>query len=110
MKVLYIFQSVHAFTILDKMIIPQLEQGDHGAQVGGMFFFGDTTFLLLPESPLGQRLVPLADRLGFFLVGCDFCCQQRGISGRLAPRVEEGCFPDVYRHAAEHGVEQVISL
>jgi len=110
MRVLYIFQSPNASTILDRMIIPQLGRGDHGAEVAGMFFFGDTTFFFLPENPIGEQLARLADKLGFFIICCDFCCEQRGISGRLYPGIEEGCFPDVYRRAKDHGAEQVISL
>ncbi len=39
MKVAYIFSSTNTHKILDKMIIPQLEQGTHGVDVLGMFFF-----------------------------------------------------------------------
>ena len=110
MKVLYFFQSPNASTMLTKMIIPQLDRGEHGVEVAGMFFFGDTTFFFLPENPIGRQLTALAGKIGFFLICCDFCCEQRGISGRLYPGVEEGCFPDVYHRAQKHGADQVISL
>lgn len=110
MKVLYFFQSPNASTILSKMIIPQLDQDRHGAEVAGMFFFADTVFFFLPENPIGKELIRLSEKLGFFIICCDYCCEQRDISGRLYPKVEEGCFPDVYRRAGEHGVEMVISL
>lgn len=41
MKVAYIFNSTNVHKILDKMIIPQLEQGNHVDEVLGMFFFMD---------------------------------------------------------------------
>ena len=44
MKVAYIFStSGHTASYkLGKMILPQLEQGNHGVGVVGMFFFDDT--------------------------------------------------------------------
>ncbi len=44
MKVAYVFStSGHTASYkLGKMILPQLEQGTHGVQVVGMFFFDDT--------------------------------------------------------------------
>ena len=43
MKVAYVFESDHALFILDSMILPQLEKGNHGAQVAGMFFMFDNS-------------------------------------------------------------------
>ena len=37
---------------LGKMILPQLEQGTHGVEVVGMFFFDDNTYLLRAGDPL----------------------------------------------------------
>jgi hypothetical protein len=48
MKVAYIF-STNGHTVsykLGKMILPQLEQGIHGAQVVAMFFFDDNVYAL----------------------------------------------------------------
>jgi len=43
-KVAYVFATDMSATYkLGKMILPQLEQGVHGAQVVGMFFFDDFT-------------------------------------------------------------------
>lgn len=46
MKVAYIFSSQNSHMILDKMIVPQLLNDKHGAEVVGMMFFADNTFLL----------------------------------------------------------------
>jgi len=110
MKVIYFFQSCQASVILEKMIIPQLSKEEHRAEVVGMFFFGDNVYFFLPEHPLGEQLTQLSSKLGFFLVCCDFCCELRGISGRLYPGTQEGCFPDLYRLAGERGADQVITL
>ena len=110
MKVVYVFESAHSALLLDRMIIPQLGSGGHGAEVVGMFFLADTVFFFLPENPIGEALTVLSSKLGFFIVCCDYCCEQRKISKRLYPGVREGCFPDLYQLAAERGAEQVITL
>jgi hypothetical protein len=110
MKLVYVFQSARAAMLLEKMIIPQISAGNHGAEVVGMFFFDDNVFLFLPENPIGEKLTMLGSKYGFFIVCCDFCCEQRGISGRLYPGTKEGCFPDLYKLASEHLAEQVITL
>ena len=56
MKVAYVFStSGHTASYkLGKMILPQLEQGTHGVEVVGMFFFDDNTFLLRAGDPAGR--------------------------------------------------------
>jgi hypothetical protein len=110
MKVIYLFQSSIASTLLEKMIIPQMSAEEHGAEIVGMFFLADTVYFFLPENPIGEKLSALSSKLGFFIICCDLCCEQRGISGRLYPGIQEGCFPDLYKHAAEKGADQVITL
>jgi len=110
MKVFYLFQSPQASLILEKMIIPQLSKEEHGADVVGMFFFGDNVYFCLPEHPIGEKLAMLSSKRGFVLMCCDFCCEQRGISGRLYPGIREGCFPDLYQLAAQTKAEQIITL
>src|SRR4029450_8973034 len=58
MKVAYVFStSGHTASYkLGKMILPQLEDGTHGVEVVGMFFFDDNTFVLREGDPLGERL------------------------------------------------------
>ena len=48
MKVAYVFAtSGHTASYkLGQMILPQLEAGNHGVDVAGMFFFDDNTYLL----------------------------------------------------------------
>ena len=122
MNVAYVFstagQTVHY--ILGGMILPQLEEDRHGADVAGMFFFHDNTFALRKGDPLGERLAKVASERGMLLMLCDQCAAARGLaerdeSGGYTPKdvvdgVRVGCFPDLY--AALSGVQnlQVISL
>ena len=47
MKVAYIFKTNMASTFqLATMILPQLENNNHGVKVAGMFFFDDNIFNL----------------------------------------------------------------
>lgn len=110
MKVIYVFQSSNASMLLEKMIIPQISEERHGAEIAGMFFFDDHVYFFLPENPIGEKLSMLSAKYGFFLICCDYCCEHRGISKRLYPGVQEGCFPDLYKLASEHEAQQVITL
>ncbi len=110
MKVIYVFQSSTASTILGNMIIPQIEKGEHGAEVAGMFFFHDNTYFFVPEHPIGEKLCRIANKYCFFLLCCDDCCERRKITDRLYPAVEIGCFPDLYEKAQQAGVQLVITL
>ena len=61
MKVAYIFKSNMATTFqLGTMILPQLEQGLHGADVVGMMFFDDNLFSLAQGNDVGRRLAKVA--------------------------------------------------
>ena len=61
MKVAYIFNSNMATTFkLATMILPQLEQDIHGAEVVGMMFFDDNLFMLRKGDPVGERLAKVA--------------------------------------------------
>ena len=55
MRVAYVFAtSGHTASYkLGKMILPQLEQGNHGVEVVGMFFFDDNTYVLRAGDPVG---------------------------------------------------------
>jgi len=69
MKVAYVFStSGHTASYkLGRMILPQLEQGTHGVEVVGMFFFDDNTYLLRAGDPVGERsdeIVEAASRHG----------------------------------------------
>jgi hypothetical protein len=110
MKVAYIFESNNAFTILENMIVPQMEENRHGADVVGMVFFFDNAFMITEGVPLGERINDLAKKTGMLVLGCDRCCYQRGIDKRLISSAKMGCFPDVYAALGKVGVDQVITL
>jgi len=109
-KVAYIFATPNASYILNRMIIPQLEEDRHGVEVAGMFFFVDNNFLLMRGNPIGERLAAVARKKGMLLMGCDQCVYERNIADRLLEGVPIGCFPDLYKALAPANVDQVITL
>ena len=121
MKIAYVFStSGHTASYkLGQMILPQLEDGDHGVEVVGMFFFDDNTYLLRAGDPLGERLGALARGNGMLLMLCDRCALERGLAegeARAAKPtgtvegVQVGCFPDLYSALAGNPPDQVITL
>jgi sulfur relay (sulfurtransferase) complex TusBCD TusD component (DsrE family) len=125
MKVAYVFStSGHTASYkLGKMILPQLEEDRHGAEVVGMFFFDDNTYVLRQGDPLGERLSKVAKERGMLLMLCDQCASERGLA-EPAPAgsgadyqpvgtvegVRVGCFPDLYAALAGNPPDQVITL
>ena len=97
MNVAYVFSTPNASFILEKMIVPQLEEGRHGANVVGMFFFVDNNYLLVRGNPTGERLAAVSRKTGMLLMGCDQCCYQRAIADKLIEGIPIGCFPDLYK-------------
>ena len=121
MKVAYVFStSGHTASYkLGKMILPQLEQGIHGAEVAGMFFFDDNCYVLRAGDPLGERLGKVAAEQGIMLMLCDQCALERELAegkpldARPVGTVEGvrvGCFPDLYAALAEAPPDQVVTL
>jgi sulfur relay (sulfurtransferase) complex TusBCD TusD component (DsrE family) len=127
MRVAYVFSTAGQTIdyLLGDMILPQLEAGDHGAEVAGMFFFHDNTFALRAGDPLGERLAEVATERDVLLMLCDRCATKRGLAERVGehesgrPRYEPrnvvdgvtvGCFPDLYDALDDAGVDQVITL
>lgn len=125
MKVAYIFATEMASTFkLATMILPQLEQGSHGATVVGMFFFDDNIYCLRSGDPVGERLAKVAKEHGILLMMCDQCAVRRGMAegdfdqcgkGQVTPRgtvegVLAGCFPQLYDALAPANPHQVITL
>ena len=121
MRVAYIFAtSGHTVSYkLGKMILPQIEEGRHGAEVIGMFFFDDNTYLLRQGDPLGERLSKVAREPGMLLMLCDQCALERGLAegepGNCRPvgtveGVQVGCFPDLYAALGDNPPDQVITL
>lgn len=110
MNVAYVFSTPNASYILEKMIVPQLEEKRHGANVVGMFFFVDNCYLLVSGNPTGERLARVARASGMLLMGCDQCCYQRAIADKLIEGVPIGCFPDLYQALSGASLDQVITL
>jgi hypothetical protein len=110
LKVAYIFSTNNAHYILSNMIVPQLEQGKHGADVAGMFFFLDNTFLLVRGNDVGERLSNIAKDKGMLLMACDRCAIERKIADDLVDGAVMGCFPDLYKALNEVGIDQAITL
>ncbi|MBW4553589.1 MAG: DsrE family protein [Aphanocapsa sp. GSE-SYN-MK-11-07L] len=121
MKVAYIFStSGHTADYkLGQMILPQLEDNNHGAEVVGIFFFDDNTYCLHQGSPIGERLATVAREKNILLMMCDRCALSRGLAkgkpGDCIPTgtvegVQVGCFPDLYAALAGNLPDQVITL
>ena len=125
MKVAYILATNLASTTkLATMILPQLEQGNHGADVAGIFFFDDNLFCLRAGDPIGERLARVAREKNILLMVCDQCAVRRGLadgtfeqcgSGQVKPRdlvdgVRAGCFPQLYAALAGSPPDYVITL
>ncbi len=110
MKVAYVLSSKESRRILRDMVLPQLEAGEHVAEVVGMFFVFDNTFMLLDNTDLGSRLQKLHDESGVILLGCDQCVYEREIEDKLIPGAAVGCFPLLYTSLAGVDLDQVITL
>jgi len=125
MKVAYVFTTNMSTTFkLASMILPQLEQNRHGAEVVGMMFFDDNIFCLRQGDPIGERLAKVAKERGMLLMVCDQCAVRRNLadgtfeqcgSGQVKAKglvdgVVAGCFPQLYEALAGAQVDQVISL
>ena len=125
MKVAYVFRSNMASTYqLATMILPQLEEDRHGAEVVGMFFFDDNTFVLRSGDPVGERLSNVARERGILLMMCDQCAVRRGLAdgtleqcgrGEVKAKgtvegVTAGCFPQLYSALSGNPPDQVITL
>ncbi len=110
MKVAYIFTTNLSHKILSTMIIPQLEEGRHGAQVVGMFFFGDNAYMLLKDNAVAERLKKLQSKNPMLLMACDQCAYEREIDKKLIDGAQIGCFPDLYAALGKVGIDQAITL
>lgn len=110
MKVAYVISSDNSRKILRDMVIPQLENGEHIAEVAGMFFLFDNTFMLLKDTDLGNRLQALHEKTGMILLGCDQCIYEREIEDKLIPGAAIGCFPVLYGALAGVELDQVITF
>ncbi|ABQ91467.1 SaoD/DsrE family protein [Roseiflexus sp. RS-1] len=125
MKVAYVFATDMSATYkLGKMILPQLEQGVHGAQVVGMMFFDDNLYVLRRGDPIGERLAKIAKEQNILLMVCDRCAIERDLgegdftqcglgqvrAKGLVEGVVAGCFPQLYEALSGNPPDQVITL
>jgi len=125
MKVAYVFATNMACTFkLATMILPQLEQGNHGAQVIGMMIFDDNIYCLRQGDPIGERLAKVAKEKNILLMVCDQCAVRRGLADGefsqcgtgqvqakgLVEGVVAGCFPQLYAALGGNPPDQVITL
>jgi len=106
------------------MILPQLEAGNHGVDVVGMFFFDDNVFSLRADDEIGRRLSKIAEEQNILLMACDQCAVRRGLAsglfdecgtGNIKPKglakgVEVGCFPQLYEALSGNMPDQIITL
>jgi hypothetical protein len=119
-KIAYVFANPSSASYkLGTMILPQLEEGVHGVDVVGMFFFDDNNWVLRSGDPVGERLAKQAAEKGFLLMMCDQCAISRGLAEGepgdcrvtdVVDGVQVGCFPDLYAALAGDPPDQVITL
>lgn len=110
MKVAYLMSSDKCRTILENMIVPQMEENRHNAVVAGMFFMFDNAFILHKDSDIGKRLHALSEKTGMVLMACDKCAIERQIENDLIPSAGIGCFPNLYPVLESAEIHQVITL
>lgn len=125
MKVAYIFKTNMASTFqLATMILPQLEQNNHGVEVVGMFFFDENAHVLRKGNEIGERLNKIAKEKGMLLMACDQCALRRDLaegafeecgSGNVVPKNmievgQVGCFPQLYGALSGNIPNLVITL
>lgn len=123
MKVAYVFATGgrNASYKLGQMILPQLEENRHGADVVGMFFFDDNNYVLRRGDPIGERLSKVARAQGILVMMCDRCAVERGLASGspddgdvevadVVAGVSVGCFPDLYEALDASPPDQVITL
>ncbi|MEG0371369.1 MAG: DsrE-related protein SaoD [Clostridium sp.] len=110
MKVAYVISSANCRAILKDMIVPQLEEGIHGAEVAGMFFVFDNTYMLTGNDEIGQRLQKISEKTGMILLACDKCAIERQIDDKLVNAAAIGCFPVLYAALESAKIDQVITL
>ena len=125
MKLAYVFATNMASTFkLNTMILPQLEAGNHGAEVAGMFFFDDNVYTLKKGDHFGERLATVAAAQNILLMACDQCSLRRNLaegefsqcgSGEVKPKdlvlgAHVGCFPQLYSSLGGNMPNLVITL
>jgi intracellular sulfur oxidation DsrE/DsrF family protein len=104
------FESGLPHNILNTMILPQMEAGKHHAEVVGMYFFGDSVYMLMKGNKLGERIQKLRAKKPFPIVVCDQSVLHREIEMNLMDGVTLGCFPDFYKAIEANGVDSIVNF
>ncbi|WP_054846419.1 DsrE family protein [Sulfuracidifex tepidarius] len=107
MKVAYIALTNLAQYILVNMVIPQLEEGKHVADVKGIFFVHDNVYMLVKGTDTAERIRSLYKK-GVYIQACDQCTFMRNLGDSLIEEAVVGCFPNFYE--AMKDVEQLITI
>ena len=95
----------------DELVLTELDVGRRQLNTAvRMFFFEDNNYVLVKGNPIGERLSVIAKKTGMLLMGCDQCCYEREIAGKLFDGVPIGCFPDLYKALSGNMPDQVITL
>jgi intracellular sulfur oxidation DsrE/DsrF family protein len=110
MKLAYMFESGVCHNILSTMIVPQMEEHKHHAEVVGMYFFGDATYILTKGNKLGERIQKLRTKHPFVLVVCEQSVLHREIDKNLMDGVTVGCFPEFFKAIEATGVQHIINF
>lgn len=125
----YIF-STSGHTVFHKLgytILPQIEDGSHGARVVSMFFLDDNVYVLRQGDALGQRLIQAARAKKFLVLACSISSKERGLASggcddprrqhtdpprgtALIDGVTLGCWPDLYAHWTQDTPDTVITI
>lgn len=94
-KISYLALTNLAQYVLLNMVIPQVEEGRHNAEVVGLFLIHDNVLMGVKGSPTASRLKVLSER-GTYIQACDQCVIMRDLMNSLEDFVKVGCFPDFY--------------
>jgi predicted peroxiredoxin len=108
-KIAYIVESNLGSYILGQMVVPQLEENRHNAEVIGMFFIHDNVYILMKDNPLAERLGKLSRERGIYLQACDQCVYMRNLADKLIEEAKIGCFPDFYAKVLDT-VDMIITI
>lgn len=66
--------------------------------------------MLVKGDVIGERLAKAAAAQNILLMGCDPCCYERQLEGRLVDGATIDCFPDLYAALSGNMPDQVITL
>ncbi|ARM74885.1 DsrE family protein [Acidianus manzaensis] len=106
-RVAYLALTNLAQYILVNMILPQIEENRHNADVKGIFFIHDNVYMLTKGTDTAERLRKIADKV--YLQACDQCTYMRNLANSLIEEAKIGCFPDFYEKVLDK-VDLIITI